>query len=112
MVGDIVLVHDQDHPRMFWRLAKVEKLMESSDNKVRGARVRVGSKRGRSSILRRPAHVQLFYPLEVQCSTETQLSEPQKEEGEFQEARPEHQSRVATQRARDRMRSWCKELKL
>ena len=25
---------------MFWRLAKVEKLMESSDNKVRGARVR------------------------------------------------------------------------
>ena len=76
-VGDIVLVHDQDHPRTFWRLAKVEKLIESSDNKVRGARVRVGSKNGRSSILRRP--VQLLYPMEVQCSTETQLSEPQKE---------------------------------
>ena len=47
------------------------------------------------------------------CSVQLKLNclEPQKEEGEFQEARPEHQSRVATQRARDRMRSWCKELK-
>ena len=103
MVGDIVLVHDQNHPRTFWRLAKVEKLIESSDNKVRGARVRVGSKSVRSSILRRP--VQLLYPLEVQCSTETQLSEPQKDEGEFQEARPECQSRAAAQWARDRMKS-------
>ena len=108
MVGDIVLVHNQDHPRTFWKLAKVEKLIESSDNKVRGARVRVGSKSGRSLILRRP--VQLLYPLEVQCPTETQLSEPQKEEGEFQKARPERQSRAAAQLARDRMRSWCKEL--
>ena len=75
MVGDIILVHDQDHPRTFWRLGKVENLIESFNNKVRGARVRVGSKSGRSSILRRA--VQLHYPLEVQCSTETQLSEPQ-----------------------------------
>ena len=97
-------------PRTFWKLAKVEKLIESSDNRVRGARIRVGSKSGRSSILKRP--VQLLYPLEVQCLTETQLSEPQKEEGEFQEARPERQARAAAQRARDRMRSWCKELKL
>ena len=110
MVGDIALVHDQDHPRTFWRLAKVEKLIESSDNKVRRARVRVGSKSGRSSFLRRL--VQLLYPLEVQCSTETQLSEPQKEEGEFQEDRPKCQSRAAAQQARDRMKSWCKELKL
>ena len=56
--------------------------------------------------------MQLLYPLEVQCSTETQLSEPQKEEGEFQEARPECQSRAAAQQARDRVKSWCKELKL
>ena len=56
--------------------------------------------------------MQLLYPLEVQCLTENQLSEPQKEEGEFQEARPERQSRAAVQWARDRMKSWCKELKL
>ena len=56
--------------------------------------------------------MQLLHPLEVQCSTETQLSEPQKDKGEFQEARPECQSRAAAQRARDRMKSWCKELKL
>ena len=37
VIGDIVLVYDQDHPRTFWRLAKVEDLMKGSDGKIRGA---------------------------------------------------------------------------
>ena len=33
-VGHIVMVHDQDHPRGFWMLAKVEKLLTGEDKHV------------------------------------------------------------------------------
>ena len=36
VIGDIVLVYDQDHPRTIWRLAKVEVLIRGSDSKIRG----------------------------------------------------------------------------
>ena len=36
MPGDIVLVHDQDHPRGFWKVARVEKLITGRDELVRG----------------------------------------------------------------------------
>ena len=62
-VGDIVVVHDQDHPRGFWKLAKVEKLLTGKDNHVRGARLRLPLKNGHVTILQRP--LQLLYPLEA-----------------------------------------------
>ena len=34
VIGDIVLVYDQDHPRTFWRLANVEDLIRGSDDKI------------------------------------------------------------------------------
>ena len=30
-VGDVVLVYDEDHPRIFWKLVKVEGLLKGSD---------------------------------------------------------------------------------
>ena len=61
-VGDVVLMYDEDHPRIFWKLAKVESLLKGSDGAVRGARVRV--RRGNGfTVLNRP--VQHLYPLEV-----------------------------------------------
>ena len=67
-VGDLVLVHDETHPRSYWKMGKVERLLMSKDGQSRGAEVRV---QGRGSsvggLLRRP--LQLFYPLEVSCST-------------------------------------------
>ena len=35
--GDITLIHDSDHPRTHWRMAKVEELIPSSDGLTRGA---------------------------------------------------------------------------
>ena len=64
--GDIVLIHDPDHPRTYWRMAKVEELIPSSDGMVRGAVVRVHSSTVGSSILRRP--VQALYPLEINAT--------------------------------------------
>ena len=62
-VGDMVVVHDEEQPRGFWRLARVENLITGADGLVRGATVRVKSKTRRSSTLRRP--IQLLYPLEL-----------------------------------------------
>eukprot|EP00731_Ephydatia_muelleri_P009508 Em0005g94a len=59
---DIVLVHDENHPRTFWKLGRVENLIEGHDGLVRAAVVRVASESG-TTTLRRP--VQLLYPLEM-----------------------------------------------
>ena len=42
-VGDIVLVHDQDNPRGFWKLTRVQSLITGRDGIVHGATLRVGS---------------------------------------------------------------------
>lgn len=50
-VGDVVLLEDQDKPRGFWRLARVEKLLSGKDDKVRGAEIRVSTPSGQPSTL-------------------------------------------------------------
>jgi len=67
-VGDLVLVHDETHPRSHWKMGKAERLLMSQVRQSRGAEVRVQG-RGSSGggLLRRS--LQLLYPLEVSCST-------------------------------------------
>ena len=62
-VGDVVLVHNQDHPRGFWKTAKGKKLITRRDGQTRGAVSKVVNKNGRHSTLQRP--VQRIYPLGV-----------------------------------------------
>ena len=38
-VGDIVLIHDEKVKRLLWNIAKVDELLKSRDNKIRGAKV-------------------------------------------------------------------------
>ena len=74
-VGDLVLVHDEGHPRSHWKLGKVERILKSKDGQNRGAEVRVKAKKSKRSLLRRP--LQLLYPLEVSCAvSETAQPEP------------------------------------
>ena len=75
-VDDLVLVHDEGHPRSHWKLGKVEQILTSNDGQNRGAVVRVQAKKSkRTSLLRRP--LQLLYPLEVSCAaSETAQPEP------------------------------------
>ena len=65
-VGDVVLVHEENRPRGFWKVAKVESLSKGADGLIRGATVRLCSADNRLSLLRRP--LQLLYPLEVHQS--------------------------------------------
>ena len=37
-----MLVHKENHPRGFWKLAKVLDLIVSNDGQVRGATIKVG----------------------------------------------------------------------
>ena len=38
-IGDIVLIHDEDHPRIFWKMGKVEDLIMGAEGVIRGAMV-------------------------------------------------------------------------
>ena len=58
-VGDIVLIHSENKPRGFWKLAQVEELITGKDGLVRAATICVG----RSTILRCP--LPRIYPLEI-----------------------------------------------
>ena len=62
--GEVVLLHDEKNPRTFWKLARIEKLLSGSDNRIRGAVIRVPSKSS-TIILRRP--LKCLYPLEISC---------------------------------------------
>ena len=60
--GDVVLVHDEKPFRGFWKLAKIEKLLEGPDKQIRGAVIRIPL-RSSSIIPRRPLNC--LYPLEI-----------------------------------------------
>ena len=61
-VGDLVCIHDENHPRTLWKTGIVKELIEGSDHKIRGAVVRA-SENGKISILRRP--LQRLCPMEL-----------------------------------------------
>ena len=66
-VGDKVILRNDNTRRMFWKLAKVDKLLPSSDGVVRSAKVRVNGEGGKPITLRRP--IQHLIPLEVRATT-------------------------------------------
>jgi hypothetical protein len=65
-IGDIVVVHNDNEPRGFWKLADL--IIMGRDGQVQGATLRVHRKDNCSTMLRRP--LQHLYPLEVHCTPE------------------------------------------
>ena len=57
--GDIVTIHQDKMPRGFWRLGKVETLIQGKDKNVWGATVKVVSPNGKLTVLSK------LYPVEV-----------------------------------------------
>ena len=75
--GDVVLVHDQDHPWGFWKMARVQKLITGRDGQTCGAVLKLPTNSRRFTTLQRP--VQLIYPLlagysELYCGDSLVLS--------------------------------------
>ena len=74
--GQIVTVYDEGQPRGLWRMGRIEEVILGLDGKIRSARVRVQSKTGRATVLRRP--IQHLYPLEIGCQKDSIYSRPEK----------------------------------
>lgn len=96
-IGQVVLIHDENHPRGLWKLALVEELIKGSDGQVRGARVRTQSGLDRSVILNRP--VQHLYPLEV--ASENMVDDQTNCDGNV----PSHNSVIQTNETRPTRRA-------
>ena len=62
-VGDIVVLHDENTPRGFWKLEKVEETIPGKDALVKSAVIRVFTGGKRSKLFRQP--IQLLYPIEL-----------------------------------------------
>ena len=58
-VGQIVIIHDANVPKLFWKLGRIEKLNLGRDGNVRSCRLKLGNSR----IIQRP--VRLLYQLEI-----------------------------------------------
>ena len=61
--GDIVTIHQDKMSRGFWRLGKVETIIQSKDKNVRGATIKVVSPNGKLTVINRP--LSKLYPVEV-----------------------------------------------
>ena len=61
--GGIVTIHQDKMPRGFWRLGKVETLIQSKDKSILGATVKVVSPNRKLTIKNRP--LSKLYPVEV-----------------------------------------------
>lgn len=109
---DVVVVHDEERPRGFWRLARVEGLITGADGFVRGATY----KTRRSSTLRRP--IQLLYPLEIRNEDKSVASDDQGSPAlnhyskGFQQPLQSRRNprRAAAPEAERRRRTWVEEL--
>ena len=70
-VGDVVVVHSDNQPRGFWKLARVVQTITGQDGKMRAATVRVANRQGHPTTLPRP--IQCLYPLEIRSKETVQL---------------------------------------
>ena len=107
-VGDVVIIHDENLPRAFWKLGRVESIMTGRDGEIRAATVRLSSGSG---TLHRP--VQLLYPLEIHDDQANQLS-PRSEASrdivvnnpsETDSAPPQRVKRMAALEVRDQLKA-------
>lgn len=103
-VGDVVVVHCDNQPRGFWKLARVEQTITGRDGRTRGAAVRVANSKGRATTLHRP--IQSLYPLEINSQEKESHSNspnPDDNSEEPDEAAVRRSNRAAASEARDRI---------
>ena len=113
-VGDVVLIHDEDNPRGFWKIARVDRLISGRDGSVRGAALKVASKSGTPTTLQRP--LQRLYPLEISsCDPQAQERSSEREKEPVTSSHTQEPSaasrplRKAAVKGRDRVKQWCAE---
>ena len=99
-IGDMVLVHDENQLRGFWKTAKIQELIRRVDDIVRGAILKIYSSNGRTILMRRP--IQKLYPLEVSDPVNTTTQDNVAANTEVQQA--QRPRRIAASNARELIR--------
>ena len=74
-VGDVVLIEDKNLPRSRWRLGLVTNLIESKDKFIRGCRLRVCKKNGKTSYLNRPVNKLCYFEVHSRGSGDAKHNE-------------------------------------
>ena len=94
----------------FWKLAKVEKLIEGSDGHARGAVIRTHSKGTKMTVLRRP--LRCLCPLEICCKTVGETKDVEDPEtGSMEGTQPDSvlpRTRPPKRAASERAERWLK----
>ena len=109
-----MLIHDDDHPRKFWKLGKVEELISGNDDAIRGALVRIRA--GNShAFVKRP--VQWLYPVEVSDVKDTDTTEgtehhqlPVSNQATAEQEARIRPQRAAAMQAKQKLESWVRDL--
>ena len=114
--GDVVLVYDESHPRAFWKLARVQRLIIGRDGLPRGAVLRLPRKNGQQTTLQRP--LQLIHPLEISSeslpsineSHDDNLTDVTSQDNSTEENACPRLQRSSAAKARDRIKDWSARL--
>ena len=112
----VVALHDEGHPRAFWKFARVEKLIVGRDGLPRGAVLRLPRKDGQQTTLQRP--LQLIHPLEISSESLSSVDEFQNNNSNeatsqctvAEQTPSPRQQRSSAARCRDRMKDWSEHL--
>ena len=102
VIGDVVLIKEDNVKRGQWKMGVVNDLITSKDGITRGAKVRI-VKKGKPDILNRPC--QKLYPLEVQshCQKRSENLNESEEHGRKENSqaqskhRPKHAAAIHVQ---------------
>ena len=86
-VGDVVILKNDSTNRMFWKLAKVERLLTGKDGIVRAALIKVSNSDRNPRLLKRS--VKHLYPLEVKSNESGQIDGAEESETEVTSIPPE-----------------------
>ena len=71
ILGEVVLVHNENHPHTLWKLGRVTSVIADDGGQIQGAVLEVTTN-GRLSTLRRP--ISCLYPLEVTPKSKADLN--------------------------------------
>ena len=123
----MVVVHDHDHPRGFWKIARVEKTLPGKDGHFRGAVLKLPPKNGHTTTLQRP--LQRLFPLEINhpcdsellpqpddhcCRTDGHIEDFEQDEPPVHtddlQTFPKRANRSSALRARDKFKMWASDI--
>ena len=112
--GEVVVIHDDNHPRTLWKLGRVTDVITGDDVQIRGAVLKVTTN-GRQATLRRP--ISCLYPLEERPKskanpkfTSSEKDDSAKITGADDCTLPTQPVRASATRARQQVHKWMTEL--